>query len=595
MRIQKVGHRSFKHSKTFPLSNAGEKEIDDNPVAEPDSGDDSEDFELPELCCELGLVEGQVCSIPYELFDLPDLREILSLDTWNSCLTEEERYCLSAYLPDMDQQTFCLTMNELFNGADLYFGNPLDVFFKRLKGGFYPPKVARLREALQFIQRRKYYHSLRSYHDRMTQMFVEMRRTWDQCEMNSGVEEKISMWKNKRKQKAINLLDLNKFPKDDQLLIEEVSLHTEGMKPVERKTAKDVLPTLSANGVKFAPKHIAKGVLKMKASVNGLFPNHNPKIIGSDILEQCRSVPKGLLKMVPKVPSTRLEQSEMLPRGAQPTFLVRTQGLPLLPAYTHFPDSGGLYGSPFLRQKVDGSRVHSLNQSHYLLNQQESTMRTSIHSESSTSKMERQIIPSLDNIMVLGKQTLLAGDMGRDTNEEFPPMNPISVRRTFGIDSLRPHLHKGTKDFSLRSLEPYPFDVQYHSRQQRMALMKDEHITVYPRIPEAVPRTSAIGNSKQEVLMASSADPMRGESDTSGKKAEKLLSSSSVSEGFKDEHMLPLTYKRRKALAKTNSIDTGKTITAGADFSCNERLEEGRKAVKIKFTGWKDMPLNEEP
>ncbi len=128
-----------------------------------------------------------------------------------------------------------------------------------------------------------------------------------------------------------------------------------------------------------------------------------------------------------------------------------------------------------------------------------------------------------------------------------------------------------------------------------MALMKDRHINAFPRIPEAVPRTSAISNGKQEVLMASSSDPTRGESDISEKKSEKLLSNSSVSEGFKDEPMLPLTYKRRKALAKTNSMDTGKTITAGADLSSNQLWGEGAKAVKIKFTGWKDMPLNEEP
>ncbi|KAF2315105.1 hypothetical protein GH714_038168 [Hevea brasiliensis] len=512
MRIQKIGHQSSKHSKTFSLSKA-----EDNPVFGADSGDDSDDFELNELCCELGLVEGQLCSIPYELFDLPDLREILSLDTWNSSLTEEERFYLSAYLPDMDQQTFCLTMKELFDGSDLYFGNPLDVFFKRLRGGFYPPKVAHLRECLQFIQRKKYYHSLRSYHDRMTQMFTDMRRMWDQYEMSPGVEERILMWKNKRKQRAINLLDLNKFPKDDHLLSEEVSLHMKGLKPVEQTTEKDVLPSLSASEMKFASNCRAKGFLKIKVSGNGLLPNHNPKIIGSDVSEQCRSVPKGLLKIVPKVTSVQLEQSEVVQRGAQSTFLVRDQGLldfkfSSLPAYVHLPDAGGLHESPFLRQKVDGGRLHStLNQPHCLLNQQDCNMRTCHHSEP-TRKIERQIIPSSDDISVLGKHTLLAGDVRRDPNEEFPPMYPMGARKhPFGVESLGPNLHKGTEDFSLRSLESYPFGIQYHRRQQRIALMKDEHITVYPRILEAVPRTSAICNVKQEVLMASSSNPMRSE------------------------------------------------------------------------------------
>ncbi|KAF2324967.1 hypothetical protein GH714_021937 [Hevea brasiliensis] len=209
--------------------------------------------------------------------------------------------------------------------------------------------------------------------------------------MSSGVEERISMWKNKRKQKAINLLDLNKFPKDDQLLSEEVSLHTKGMKPEERKTAK-MFCQLYLPWNEICSKTQSKGGFKDEGIWEWLFPNHNPKIIGSDISEQRRSVPKGLLKIVPKVPSVWLEQSEVVPRGAQPTFLVRTQG---------------------------------------------------------------------------------------------------------------------TEDFSLRSLESTPSGVQYHGRQQRMALMKDRHINAFPRIPEAVPRTSAIGNGKQEVLMASS-DPTRG-------------------------------------------------------------------------------------
>ena len=68
----------------------------------------------------------------------------------------------------MDQQTFWLTMKELLVGNDIFFGSPLDIFFNRLKGGCYPPKVGCFREGLEFLQRIKYYHSMRFYHDNMT-------------------------------------------------------------------------------------------------------------------------------------------------------------------------------------------------------------------------------------------------------------------------------------------------------------------------------------------------------------------------------------------------------------------------------------------
>ncbi|KAJ6675105.1 DNA-BINDING PROTEIN-LIKE [Salix viminalis] len=121
MGIQKVFHRSSSSDKLSCVFNGEVKLMRDNPVLGADSGNDSDDCELAELNCELGMVE------------------------------EEERFHLSAYLPDMDQEMFCLTMKELFDGSEIYFGNPLDEFFKKLKAGFYPPKVACFREGLQFF------------------------------------------------------------------------------------------------------------------------------------------------------------------------------------------------------------------------------------------------------------------------------------------------------------------------------------------------------------------------------------------------------------------------------------------------------------
>jgi hypothetical protein len=134
-----------------------------------------------------------------------------------------------------------------------------------------------------------------------------------------------------------------------------------------------------------------------------------------------------------------------------------------------------------------------------------------------------------------------------------------------------------------------------------MAPLKEEHLTIYPRIPEVVPAISDVGNDKQETLMDSSSHQKNGENDVSVRKSGKLSSKSSVSVAFKDQKLLPLTYKRRKVLAKANSLNFGKSLTADANLKSaitkesDQDFREGVKTVKIKLMGLKDMPLNREP
>ena len=95
MGIQKIGrHVSGVSSDCRQVSyssNVDNMVLEENQASGTCFEDDSDDCEFEEVRCELGVVEGQLCNIPFELYDLPDLREILSLDTWNSCLTEDER------------------------------------------------------------------------------------------------------------------------------------------------------------------------------------------------------------------------------------------------------------------------------------------------------------------------------------------------------------------------------------------------------------------------------------------------------------------------------------------------------------------------
>ncbi|KAF9688006.1 hypothetical protein SADUNF_Sadunf02G0152200 [Salix dunnii] len=606
MGIQKICQWSSSSDKVSCSFNGEVKQMRENPVLGADSGSDSDDCGLAELNCELGMVEGQRCSIPYELYDLPDLREILSLDTWNLCLTEEERFNLSAYLPDMEHATFCLTMKELFDGTELYFGNPSDKFLKRLKAGFYPPKVACFREGLQFLQRKQHYHSLRAYHDRMIQTFLNMRTLWDQYGMSPGIEEKISMWKNRRKQKSINMLDLNESPKDDHLLNED-NLEMKVMKLVESEgSAKDRPPFPCTNRTKIvAPYCRPKGFLKMKASGNDSFRNHNSKMVVADSSGDCRSLPKGVLKIVPKVHSFHLEHSDVVPRGEQSNFPAKTHGIrdfkfSPLPASVCFQNAGSLHEYPFLRKKADGDRVHStLDRPQFLIDPQEIVRVTRNLPVSSTRNVKPESLPTLDDNSVVVKHKLFGVDMGRFPNKECrSSLDTVGARPyTFGGENLGENVDRESNGSFLKSLESVPFRIQYHGGEQCVAPLKEEHLTIHPRISEVVPAISDVGNgNKQEMLMDSSSHQKNGENDVSVRKSEKLSSKSSVSVAFKDQKLLPLTYKRRKVLAKANSLNFGKSLTADANLKSaitkesDQDFRESVKTVKIKLMGLKDMP-----
>lgn len=489
---------------------------------EVDSDDDFDNYEPAEASCEPAVVEGQLCNLPYELYDLPNLREILSVETWNLCLTEEERISLTAYLPDMDEQTFWLTMNELLGGNDMHFGNPVDIFFKRLKGGFYPPKVVALRECLQFMQRRKYYHSLRSYHDNMVQMLNDMKRLWNPCGMDIGVKERIQMWRTRRTCRRNNLLDLNTVPEDGELLGEE--------------SKSDIVGHQVAKQKKFVtPKCSAKGVLKVKASGNYSFLNHNGK---------------GVLKVLPKVPTFPQSTPLGIGRG------VLDQNVNPLPVPLFFRNSGCVDEPSLPWPKVGASEVRMLlEEPQCTLNQQGTVLRTSRYSDSSNLK-RKTMNSSLDNISGLGKHRLFRSNVGGSPSAEYESFTDVGVKRhsADGKDSWHNcgMVNKGT---SMNLLRPFPFKLQ--GAEQKMRPMPEEHTINHPRPLDMVPRISDASFSKQEIKMTSTSDQMKDSENRYGKL--------NVSERFKDANVFPLTYKRRKAQVKNKSLEFGKPLSAGAD------------------------------
>ncbi|CAN1145682.1 Nuclear factor related to kappa-B-binding protein [Linum perenne] len=172
---------------------AAESDDEDDEFDDADSGAGSDDFDLLELgetgaeFCQMGDL---TCSLPFELYDLAGLEDILSVDVWNDVLTEEERFCLTKYLPDMDELTFMQTLKMLFEGANLHFGSPVKRLFEMLKGGLCEPRVALYREGLTIFQKRQHYHLLRKHQNNVVMNLCQARDAWLNCRGYS-IDEKL--------------------------------------------------------------------------------------------------------------------------------------------------------------------------------------------------------------------------------------------------------------------------------------------------------------------------------------------------------------------------------------------------------------------
>ncbi|GLJ08870.1 hypothetical protein SUGI_0097380 [Cryptomeria japonica] len=314
--------RNSSHSQTQSSSSTDDElHLKENHPYQDDSGADSDttdESDVAEVGAELCMVGDQTCSVPYELFDLPDLKQILSLDTWNNVLTEEERYNLTAYLPDMDQQSFNLTLKQLLGGEVLHFNSSMTELFNRLKGGLCSPKVAQYREGLLYLQRKEHYHSLRKYHNNMVSTCLEMCKVWKNCSSGAGVEDRIRIWNSLKSQKKISQADpqaLIAYTKQGEASRKGKSgkpptQTNKKAKPSQSQGLTDTVYPSNQGNIVTTTKADGKGVLKVKAPSKSTFPSESNtvKLESKDTLKLEKRTPKGVLKIVSK-PPVRHEQA----------------------------------------------------------------------------------------------------------------------------------------------------------------------------------------------------------------------------------------------------------------------------------------------
>ncbi|KAF3331675.1 Nuclear factor related to kappa-B-binding protein [Carex littledalei] len=179
------------------LSSSDSSDIDSG--MESDEPDITSFLEPGSELCQIG---NQTVALPVELYGLPNLGEILSIDTWNNLLNDSDRLELAKYLPDMDQETFMRTLDELFGGKNFNFGSPLRDFFELLRGGQCDPRVVLFRKGMDFAQKRGYYCNLQRYHDSMLGHISGIKEAWQNCE-GYELEEKVRLLHIMRNQESL--------------------------------------------------------------------------------------------------------------------------------------------------------------------------------------------------------------------------------------------------------------------------------------------------------------------------------------------------------------------------------------------------------
>lgn len=248
-----------------------ELDEDEDDYDDCDSGAASDDFDLLELgetgeeFCQIG---DQTCSIPFELYDLPGLGDILSMNVWNDVLTEDERVSLTKYLPDMDQEHFMRTMKELFTGSNFHFGVPINKLFDMLKGGLCEPRVSLYRQGLGFFQKHKHYHVIRKHQNTMVNNLVSIRDAWTKCRGYS-IEEKLRVLNIMKSQKSLMYEKMEELETDSSEFEESTDGLWSNKKVKDRKQKRAHYPGYRSSptlALESANKQNPKGTLKISGS-----------------------------------------------------------------------------------------------------------------------------------------------------------------------------------------------------------------------------------------------------------------------------------------------------------------------------------------
>ncbi|KAL8581008.1 hypothetical protein ACOMHN_048042 [Nucella lapillus] len=136
----------------------------------------------PGLRMERCILGKELVMLPEALNSQTDIFEhVMSTDTWNSVLNDEERKRLKALLPSFpeeDEAESDETIRRLFEGENFKFGNPLQQFHQKLKDGLLSPDIAKCNHMCRKFKKREYKFSQQQYYsDLISEIIISRERT----------------------------------------------------------------------------------------------------------------------------------------------------------------------------------------------------------------------------------------------------------------------------------------------------------------------------------------------------------------------------------------------------------------------------------
>ncbi|KAG6748594.1 hypothetical protein POTOM_048523 [Populus tomentosa] len=118
-----------------------------------------------------------VFAVPREIFELQNLAEVLSYETWQNHLSEDERNFLMQFLPTgLGTEE---VVEALLAGDNFHFGNPLHRWGASLCSGNLHPDVVLCQEQHLKADKKAFYSKLQDYHIDMITYLQKLKDTWD--------------------------------------------------------------------------------------------------------------------------------------------------------------------------------------------------------------------------------------------------------------------------------------------------------------------------------------------------------------------------------------------------------------------------------
>ncbi|XP_058179893.1 uncharacterized protein LOC131298438 isoform X4 [Rhododendron vialii] len=146
-----------------------------------------------------------VLSVPHEIFDLDNLKEVLSCEVWQTHLSENERTYLTQFLPK-GAETHRI-VQELLAGDNFYFGNPSLKWGASLcAGNLHPDAVIHHGKCLK-TSKKSYYSGLQKYHNGMIGNLLLWKERWGSCKDPEEIVNQI--WRNRKQAERSITFDAN--------------------------------------------------------------------------------------------------------------------------------------------------------------------------------------------------------------------------------------------------------------------------------------------------------------------------------------------------------------------------------------------------